>query len=357
MKICRLLLVGVLLICALSADEGHACTTFVLGDKNRQVFGRNYDWDVEDALVIINKRGMSKSGYPNPTEKGTPATWTSKYGSVTFNQYGRELPTGGMNEAGLIVETMALSEARYPRPDKRPYLGSALQWRQYLLDNYARVSEVIASDARVRISPRRTGLGIHVLVSDRSGDCATIEFLNGEMVVHTGSQLPIRALTNDTYANSIYYWQKGKAPVLDPGQSIGRFIQAADMLQHYDADKEKAPSTYAFKILDAVSARRTVWRIVYDNVNMKIFFRTRANPIMRTIDVTRLDFACRTPVQIIDINTQLSGEITDHFEDYTRQKNRRLIENSFRKTSFLRNYTDVAFNRVADFPDSMTCNP
>ena len=38
--------------------------------------------------------------------KGTPASWVSKYGSVTFNQYGRELPTGGMNEAGLVVETI-----------------------------------------------------------------------------------------------------------------------------------------------------------------------------------------------------------------------------------------------------------
>lgn len=162
------------------------------------------------------------------------------------------------------------------------FLGSALQWRQFLLDNYARVSEVIASDALVRISPRRNGLGIHVLISDRTGDCASIEFLNGEMVVHTGAQLPIRVLTNDTYATSIYHWQKGKAPMLDIGQSIERFIQAAEMIENYD---------------------------------------------------------------------------TDRFEIYTRQKNRTLIENSFRKTRFLRNYTDAAFDRLADFPDSMTCKP
>ena len=73
---------------------------------------------------------------------------------------------------------------------------------------------------------------------------------------------------------------------------------------------------------------------LYDNVNMKNFFQIRANPNMRTIDVTRLDFACRTPVQIIDINAQLAGDITDRFELYTRQKNRSLIETSFRKTRF-----------------------
>ncbi len=144
-----------------------------------EIIGRNYDWDVEDGLVIVNKRGVLKRGYFRDEEKGTPAVWTSKYGSVTFNQYGRELPTGGMNEAGLVVETMALSEARYPRPDKRPYLGSALQLRQFLLDNFALVNEVIACDAMIRISPRRTVLGVHVLISDRMGNCASIEFLYG----------------------------------------------------------------------------------------------------------------------------------------------------------------------------------
>lgn len=28
-----------------------------------------------------------------------------------------------------------------------------------------------------------------------------------------------------------------------------------------------------------------------------------------------------------------------------------------RKTRFQKNYTDAAFDRLADFPDSMTCNP
>ena len=78
---------------------------------------------------------------------------------------------------------------------------------------------------------------------------------------------------------------------------------------------------------------------------------------MRTIDVTRLDYACQTPVQIIDINAQLSGDITDHFENYTRQKNRALVENSFRKTSFLRNMPKAALDRLSEFPETMKCKP
>lgn len=78
---------------------------------------------------------------------------------------------------------------------------------------------------------------------------------------------------------------------------------------------------------------------------------------MRTIDVSHLDFDCQAPVQVIDINTPLPGDITDRFENYTRQKNRTLIENSFRKTHSLRNFNDAALDRLADFPDSMTRNP
>ena len=306
---------------------------------------------------MVNKRGVTKKGYPRQEEKGTPAAWTSKYGSVTFNQYGREFPTGGMNEAGLVVETMSLSEARYPEPDKRPYVGFALQWRQFLLDNYARVNEVIASDASVRIAPKSKGPGIHVLISDRTGNCASIEFLDGKMVAHTGHALPIRVLTNDTYANSIYYWKKGKAPLIDPGRSIGRFVRAAQMIESYDAEKQEAPIKYAFKILNEVSAPRTVWSIVYDNINMKIYFRTGANSKARVINMRRLAYACQTPVLLIDINASFSGDITNRFEIYTRQKNRDLIENAFRQTAFLRNTPKTALDRLADFAETMTCAP
>ena len=56
--------------------------------------------------------------------------WTSKYGSATFNQYGREFPMGGMNEAGLVVESMMLFETEYPLPDTRSGIDPT-QWIQY----------------------------------------------------------------------------------------------------------------------------------------------------------------------------------------------------------------------------------
>jgi Penicillin V acylase and related amidases len=50
-----------------------------------------------------------------PPEK--PIEWISKYGSITFNQSGREFPHGGINEKGLVIEQMWLDEAAYPEMD------------------------------------------------------------------------------------------------------------------------------------------------------------------------------------------------------------------------------------------------
>ena len=68
---------------------------------------------------------------------GNTISWVSQYGSITFNQYGKEFPTGGMNEKGLVVELMWLDGTIYPQPDERPAIG-VLQWIQYQLDNMLR---------------------------------------------------------------------------------------------------------------------------------------------------------------------------------------------------------------------------
>ncbi len=48
--------------------------------------------------------------------------WTAVYGSISFNQYGKEFPTGGMNEKGLVVELMWLDETKFPAQDKSLHL-------------------------------------------------------------------------------------------------------------------------------------------------------------------------------------------------------------------------------------------
>ncbi|HEX8152968.1 MAG TPA: linear amide C-N hydrolase, partial [Thermoanaerobaculia bacterium] len=169
----------------LAADAASACTTFC----TRGLFGRNYDFEIGYGMVLVNKRGMVKVA---TTPK--PAKWTSRYGSVTFNQFGRDVPTGGMNEAGLVVELMWLDGTRYPKADARPEVGT-LEWIQYQLDTAGSVAGVLANMKHVRIAER--GVPLHYLVADKTGDVAAIEFLGGEVVVHRGESLRVPVLAND----------------------------------------------------------------------------------------------------------------------------------------------------------------
>jgi penicillin V acylase-like amidase (Ntn superfamily) len=153
------------------------CTTFDLVGNGSIVYGRNFDYYAWDGRVMVNRRGLQKNVFGT----GSGLQWVSRYGSLTFNQFGHEFPNGGINEAGLVVEHMMLDGSQYPS-DSRPCLQE-LQWIQYQLDCSASVADVIASDQLVRIQPGSTPL--HFLVADRTGHCATIEFLGGQMVCHT----------------------------------------------------------------------------------------------------------------------------------------------------------------------------
>src|SRR5215203_1637366 len=94
------------------------CTTFFISKNDQLVFGRNYDWVTGNGMICSNQKGLSKTSMK--TADGNTISWVSQYGSITFNQYGKEFPTGGMNEKGLVVELMWLDETKYPTADKRP---------------------------------------------------------------------------------------------------------------------------------------------------------------------------------------------------------------------------------------------
>ena len=332
MKRCLKIVILSLLFSSLLLTAGQACTTFCLDHGDQPVFGRNFDWYVGDGLVIINKRGVGKTALTDPLRDNL-LSWTSKYGSATFNQHGREFPLGGMNEAGLIVETMVLEDTEYPSPDSRPEVET-LQWVQYQLDNFSTIEEVLSGQSQIRIRERAEP--IHFLVCDRMGNCATIEFIGKKAVYHTKETMPVKALTNSKYAETISYWEKNSIPQPDKYKTVERFARAANMVKNYDPKTTKAPIDYAFDILENVAHHfYTQWRIVYDVKSLGVFFRTLENQSIRHFSLKSFDLSCATPVKILDVNTELSGDITGKFVDYTYQIDRNLIGETFRKTHSL----------------------
>ncbi len=331
-----------------------ACTTFYLSHNDRIIFGNNYDWDLGEGLVIVNKRGVSKTAvnYTNP------AQWASKYGSVTFNQYGREFPHGGMNEAGLTVGLMWLNEAEYPPPDSRPEIDN-LQWVQYVLDNFGTVEEVIDDD-RVRIAPLSTA-AIHYLIGDAKGGCVGVEFIGGKRVCYSGDALPVKVLTNSTYASSkrLLLQSKdfgGNRRIPKSTGSNERFVRIAYMIKEYSPQKADDIVSYGFGMLSQVAmGNYTKWSIVYNIEDRCVYFRTNRNKKRKKIVLEKLDFSCKTPVMILDMNAGVSGDITKELIEYAPKKNKKLIRNTFSKTYFLENVPDELLQRVMRLPESFIC--
>jgi len=334
------------------------CTTFCFKSNGEWIFGRNYDFETEAGLIIVNKRGVAKTALLQPGTVGQPAKWVSQYGSVTFNQFGREFPLGGMNEAGLVIELMWLTPTEYPNADRRPTLRE-LQWVQYQLDTAATVQDVIASDKAIRIEVNE-GTPIHFLLCDRKGGAAAVEFLGGRMRAYTGQDLPVKALTNSTYEYCLDFLALSGADEAQPSftkadNSRRRFVYAAKGVEAWDAKASGDPVGHAFGILDKCDLPHSKFRIVYDVKAGVIHFRTASTPRVRTIDFRKFDFSCGTPVKMLDMLADLEGDVTGRFQDYAWEANYNLIKKAFSETGFLKNTPELTLTILARYPDGLRC--
>jgi choloylglycine hydrolase len=298
-----------------NAVEG-TCTSFCLNNGGYSLFGTNYDNEIWEGLLFVNKRGVTKTGWEAGTT-GRYARWTAQYGSVTFNLAGVQMPWAGMNEAGLTISTMWLREARSPAPDERPPLISPL-WIQYQLDTCATIEEVMANNARVRIADTVD----HFLVCDRSAHCAAVEFLEGRTVYHTGDALPVMALTNHPYDRAVGAWERADLR----SNSLERFGIAADGQLGFQPGETAPAVAYAFDILDRASGQKTggtptQWSIVFDTENLRVHWRTNRSSQARGIDFTRLDFVCGTPIEMLDVHAALAGDVSNELGKYTFEAN------------------------------------
>ena len=328
-----------------AARPAAACTTFLLERGAERVVGKSYDWHMGQGLVMVNKRGVAKQSLPGkPGDR--PTRWVSRHASVTFNQYGRELPNGGMNDAGLVVEVMWLDDSVYEKADQRPSLNE-LQWIQYHLDSHGSVADMVAAAAQQRVSPLYAA--VHYLACDKTGACAAFEYLGGKLVVTPGA----KTLTNHSYAESVAWAAKQRAMPRGMG-SLERFARASRQIEMGTLEGSPSPPatgsrgqsprsptrsaplaaepiTAAFAILDGVRSSASQWNIVYDPVHMRVHFRTRSSPAIKTLDASKLDPSCARAVTLLDIDTDAGGDIAARLRPYDEATNRNLIERSVRR--------------------------
>lgn len=320
------------MISLVAANPASACSAFLLKGGTYTVVGFNENVVGENeagffngswyyhipGMVVVNKRAIRKHNLSWDrmvgTSDGKPdLTWTSKYGSVTFNALGVDLPFYGMNESGLFVVELALDKT-YSNVDRaRPNMFWA-QWIQYQLDNYSTVEEVIEhvkSGPVIDWWPQFEGS--HFFVSDADGNAAAIELINGAPVIHHGSSMPVTVLNNDTYVRETARLAEYKGFGGDRNFDMrstdwnDRFIKLSYLLKNYTA-ASGSPRDYAWKMLDSVHSG--VWQLVGDVRQRVLYFKTQAVPKIKSIDLKKLDFSAATPILYADLHTNFAGDIT-----------------------------------------------
>lgn len=312
---------------------------------------RNFDWDLGHGAIMINKRNVQKKALRSQPSN-TPETWTSLYGSVTFNQIGRDFPMGGVNEKGLIIEVLQSSDMpEEVRAGQRS--TDEVQWVQYQLDQYASTAEVVKHVNDINISPAE--LVLQYFVCDQEGSCAVVETDRDGAKAYTGDSLPYPALANDSYPDSLNNLKQynGFGGTEDILPSYDRFAKAVDLRKDFSETTVQPAFNHAFSILSALSQDNyTQWNIVYDLTGKVLRFRTTQTPTIKEIPFTSFDFRCSTPVQVLTMDINATGNVASFFVPYTKDFNRNLVNLS---QPVLANRGIDFSNQIATLPDSSVC--
>ena len=309
-----------------------ACSTFKLQKDNTLIYGHNLnEGDIGvPGLIFINKRGIFKTGNTwseiiNKTPQNKSMhNWISRYGSVTFNNFGRDFPDGGMNEAGLYIWEMN-EDADYPTNDSLPKLNQ-MNWMQYILDNYSTLEEAIQCASEIEID----GWGWHYFVGDNQGNTAAIAFVDGKVVIHEGANMPIPALFNTPYEREMeltkYFKSFGGEYEVDINSpQIPRFIKTDFLIKAYDS-KENIID-YGFYMLDKIKVNdEPEWSIIYDARKKDIYFKTRLNPEIKTVSMKEIDFSNNESVLILNMDIKEGGNVLNQFHSYSNEEVRKFTE-------------------------------
>ncbi|WP_396667465.1 linear amide C-N hydrolase [Microbacterium sp. R86528] len=317
------------------------CTRVVWPDAAGAVIvGRNMDYHRDLATNLWTlPRGVRR----DDGVRGA-LSWTAKFGSVVATAFDM-ITVDGMNEAGLAGHVLWLAESEYGDfEEDRPALSQAV-WLQYFLDNFATVSEAVAwiAETKVQLVPLTDPASgevpaIHLALDDATGDSAILEYLDGVLEVHHGSEyrvmtnspryeeqltllaqvegfggdrpLPGTTLASDRFARAAYYSSRLAQPVNQLGAIAAMFSVIRNAAQPFRVPDPGKPE-----------ASQTIWQVVADLTNRRYVFESNTRPNIVWVDMADLDFGEQNPEKVLNLASKMSleggiaGNVSAEFKD------------------------------------------
>jgi hypothetical protein len=232
-----------------------ACSLFAaLGDPERMLYGRNFDWQFSPALLLftdppggyasVSMVDLAYFGFDGEQSRGLADLPLRKRRALLDAP---RMPFDGMNERGLVVGMAAVPPGGMRADPGKGTVGS-IQVIREMLDHAADVDEALALLDRYNID-FGGGPPIHYLIADRSGRAVLVEFYQGQRHLFY-SDGPWHRATNFL-----------RASVDDPSGQCRRY-DALDRRLAQSAGRLSGQE--AMDLLSQVAQGNTQWSAVYD---------------------------------------------------------------------------------------------
>ena len=250
--------------------NGFGCSTIAVQTPDGgSLFGRNFDWNHCDAMVVLS---YPKKGYASISTVNLD--FISQGGLVGMAMKQDEIktiaalyaPLDGMNEKGLAVSVnMIQDSATIEQDTEKPDLTTTTAIR-LLLNQAATVEEALELLEQYDIHASMSYM-VHFAIADADGNSVAVEYIDNKMVV---VETPI--LTN-------FYLAEGEKQGIGTGQSHERF----DILTETIAEKNSMTQAEVRDALDSVSKdnfgefESTEWSVVFDQSALTATYYHREN--------------------------------------------------------------------------------
>lgn len=249
--------------------KGFGCSTIsVKSNSGGYLFGRNFDWDGCNAMIIQTD---PPDGYASISTVNTDFISMSgmdiaKMPDNVLTIAGIYAPLDGMNEKGLCVSVNMISDSENTSQNtENPDITTTTAVR-LLLDNAADTDEAVSLLEQYDFHTSM-GMTVHFAIADNSGKSVCVEYIGNEMVV---TETPV--VTN-------FYFAEGEKNGIGTQQSHERYDILITLLE----SAESLDMNGVRDALDSVSKDNfnefgsTEWSIVFNQQSGEVHYYHREN--------------------------------------------------------------------------------
>lgn len=242
------------------------CSTISVHGENGSYFGRNFDWNKCEAMIVVThpKNGYSSVSTSNISFITSAANFDIPENILRFAAV--YTPLDGMNEKGVCVSVNMINDSSTINQDTGRTNITTTTAIRLILDRAANVDEAVNILKKYDMHAA-FNYNVHYAITDATGKAVAVEYIHNKLVV---TETP--ALTN-------FYITPGDKYGTGSQESIGRYDKLIAAL-------DKNPDMDEWEVRDALKSvsqpnspgiRSTEWTAVFNRDDLTVTYYHRGN--------------------------------------------------------------------------------